>query len=201
MEVVVYVFYNMYVVVLVVIESGLAVDIVQVKKLGVRAILAASAGVFVPVLLTMVVLSGGYGEHWKTSLAAGAALAPTSLGFSAQLLNEKNQLHTVAGQLICTAAVIDDVLSLLLLAEVKALQNIENPWNWIAPIVASIGSIVIGTLLTLYASSYVQCIHEWNISKQNRERCSILLLLLVSMSFAWLSCRYSILYNYVQTWM
>lgn len=56
----------------------------------------------------------------------GAALSPTSLGFSAQLLGEVRQLTTPIGQLICTAAVIDDVLSLLLLAEVQALGD-ENP--------------------------------------------------------------------------
>lgn len=56
----------------------------------------------------------------------GAALSPTSLGFSAQLLGEVGQLATPIGQLICTAAVIDDVLSLLLLAEVQAL-GAEDP--------------------------------------------------------------------------
>lgn len=61
----------------------------------------------------------------QTALAAGAALSPTSLGFSAQLLGEVGQLATPIGQLICTAAVIDDVLSLLLLAEVQALGD-EN---------------------------------------------------------------------------
>ena len=56
----------------------------------------------------------------------GAALSPTSLGFTAQLLGEVGELATPIGQLICTAAVIDDVLSLLLLAEVQAL-GYEDP--------------------------------------------------------------------------
>ncbi len=62
----------------------------------------------------------------KAALAVGAALSPTSLGFSAQLLGEVGQLATPIGQLICTAAVVDDVLSLLLLAEVQAL-GADNP--------------------------------------------------------------------------
>lgn len=65
-------------------------------------------------------------EIHKAALAVGAALSPTSLGFSAQLLGEVGQLNTPIGQLICTAAVIDDVLSLLLLAEVQALGD-DNP--------------------------------------------------------------------------
>lgn len=62
----------------------------------------------------------------QTALAVGAALSPTSLGFSAQLLGEVGEVATPIGQLICTAAVIDDVLSLLLLAEVQALGD-DNP--------------------------------------------------------------------------
>lgn len=65
-------------------------------------------------------------EIHKAALAVGAALSPTSLGFTAQLLGEAGQLTTPIGQLICTAAVIDDVLSLLLLAEVQALGD-DNP--------------------------------------------------------------------------
>lgn len=65
-------------------------------------------------------------EIHKAALAIGAALSPTSLGFSAQLLGEVGQLTTPIGQLICTAAVIDDVLSLLLLVEVQALGD-DNP--------------------------------------------------------------------------
>ena len=62
----------------------------------------------------------------QTALSVGAALSPTSLGFSAQLLGEAGEVTTPIGQLICTAAVIDDVLSLLLLAEVQALGD-EDP--------------------------------------------------------------------------
>ena len=62
----------------------------------------------------------------QTALSVGAALSPTSLGFVAQLLGEVGELATPIGQLICMAAVLDDVLSLLLLAEVQALGD-EDP--------------------------------------------------------------------------
>ncbi|CAN0420917.1 unnamed protein product [Laminaria digitata] len=62
----------------------------------------------------------------QSALSVGAALSPTSLGFSAQLLGEVGELVTPIGRLICTAAVIDDVLALLLLAEVQTLGD-ENP--------------------------------------------------------------------------
>ena len=43
------------------------------------------------------------GSSWKSALAIGAALAPTSLGFSAYLLKEHGELDTPLGNLICTA--------------------------------------------------------------------------------------------------
>ena len=133
-----------------VLDSGLAVDLEQVKKTGCRAVLAGFLGVLFPVVFAIIVVSVFWGENWKVGLSAGAALAPTSLGFSVELLSEVNQLNTPSGQLICTAAVIDDVLSLLLLAEVQALQD-ENiqAWGILKPIVASIGSVVVGIALTV----------------------------------------------------
>ncbi|CAN0335991.1 unnamed protein product [Discosporangium mesarthrocarpum] len=117
-------------------ESGLFVDLQEVRRVGMRAAFAAAAGVIFPVILTFGFYTLILGVDWKVSLAVGAALAPTSLGFSAQMLNEGGELNTPTGQLICTAAVIDDVFSLLLLAEVEALGNDNekvsrtNRWSW-----------------------------------------------------------------------
>ncbi|CAN0484591.1 unnamed protein product [Ectocarpus sp. 12 AP-2014] len=113
-------------VMILVVESGLAVDIQDIRQFGARASLAAATGVLLPTVLSFALYSGVLGAGWKAAFAVGAALSPTSLGFSAQLLGEVGQLTTPIGQLICTAAVIDDVLSLLLLAEVQALGD-ENP--------------------------------------------------------------------------
>lgn len=68
-------------------------------------------------------LALGWGARVSTGLAAGASLAPTSLGFSAQLLLEAGKLDTPPGRLICTAAVFDDVLSLVLLAEIRRARR------------------------------------------------------------------------------
>ena len=98
----------------------MSVDLVQVKKVGIRSFLAASTGVLFPVVFTVLCFSM-WGKSLQMGLAAGAALAPTSLGFSAKLLTEVNQLSTPIGQMICAAAVIDDVLALCLLSEIKVM--------------------------------------------------------------------------------
>lgn len=136
-------------VMLFVVESGLSVSMDEVRSVGPRAAVAAASGVVAPVALTVAALSGAFGTDFTDSLAAGAALAPTSLGFSAQLLTEAGQLATPLGQFICTAAVVDDVLSLCLLAEVRALRGSPGAWDLVVPMVASLASLVIGVALAL----------------------------------------------------
>ena len=100
-----------------VVDSALSVDVAEVKRVGSRALFMAATGVVCPVVLALAFMVAT-GDGWKAGLAAGAALAPTSLGFSAQLLADMKYLQSSAGQLICTAAVADDVLSLCLMSEV-----------------------------------------------------------------------------------
>eukprot|EP00903_Cladosiphon_okamuranus_P010852 g10252.t1 len=147
---------------LLVIESGLAVDIQDIWRFGARASLAAATGVLMPTLLSFALYSGVLGVGWKAALAVGAALSPTSLGFSAQLLGEVGQLSTPIGQLICTAAVIDDVLSLLLLAEVQALGDDNPKWfDYAVPILASVGSVMVGSLAAVFISSKTETLGAW----------------------------------------
>lgn len=105
---------------LLVVDSGLAVDYATVKQIALRALSAAFAGVAGPVLLGMAAVALlRPQESWVTGLTVGAALAPTSMGFSAQLLKEFGQLQSSTGQLVVTAAVMDDVLSLVLVTVVQ----------------------------------------------------------------------------------
>lgn len=181
-------------VLLLVVESGMVVDLAEVRRVGARAFMAAAAGVIVPVLLTLGILSGLYGEAWQTGLAGGAALAPTSLGFSAKLLADAGLMATPMGQLICTTAVVDDVLSLMLLAEVQALGGggSLDAWTIVSPIVASIGSIVVGLALTVLMEKPLRAAIESErfarLDKQTGDRALLLAVLVVSAVLA-LLCR------------
>ncbi len=112
-----------------------------------RAFAAAATGVVLPVLgaLGIVALFGG---SIAQGLAAGAAIAPTSLGFSSQLLSDTGLLTLPLGRLIAAAAVLDDVMSLVLLSEVQVLSgSSQTAWQIAAPLVGSIGAIAVGSLL------------------------------------------------------
>ena len=156
-------------VMLLVLESGLATDMKRVVKHGTRAFFAALSGTLSPVLLAIVGVVLLFNASVTVGLAAGSAIAPTSLGFSAKLLGTES-LKTNLGSIIAISAVIDDVLSLCLLEIVRALGSATTVWGYIKPVVASLGSIV-GGVLVVWAiqrckiiARTVQCIKCTNTS-------------------------------------
>ena len=82
-----------------------------------------------------------FGMATKTALAVGASLAPTSMGISLKVLQDAQVLSTPTGQLIIAAAVIDDVIALVLLSELEALEE-PTAINFIVPVVASAAFIL-----------------------------------------------------------
>jgi Kef-type K+ transport system membrane component KefB len=133
-------------VLMLVLESGLMVDFAALAQSGARAFAMASTGVFFPVVFS-IAFANALGLSVVTGLSIGASLAPTSLGFTAQLLKDFGALTTREGQFICTAAVIDDVLSLLLLAQITAMQGTPTPFQIVLPFLSSLGSIAVGVLI------------------------------------------------------
>jgi Kef-type K+ transport system membrane component KefB len=101
---------------------GLETDIREIGKVGKDATLAAVFGVLAPVALAFTVIpfvaSGSGFEH---TLFIAAALSATSVGITARVLRDAKKLNSVSGQIILGAAVIDDVLGIIILAVVSAL--------------------------------------------------------------------------------
>ena len=120
----------------------------QVKSIVPRSFLAANFGVCTPVLLSLLVMCVAFQQPIRVGLAVGSAIAPTSLGFSAKLLG--SELKTDFGQTIAIAAVVDDVLSLMLLGIIQSLDTAVTTWDYCKPIVGSLGSIVTGLLLIFF---------------------------------------------------
>ena len=57
----------------------------------------------------------------------GCTLAPTSMGIALNVLKQAKLLNTPTGQLIIAAAVLDDVIALLLLSELQAPRTVHTP--------------------------------------------------------------------------
>ena len=64
-----------------------------------------------------------WGAPPNEAIFVGASMVATSVGITAQVLSAKGLLHAVSSKIILAAAVIDDVLGLLVLAVVSSLTH------------------------------------------------------------------------------
>jgi Kef-type K+ transport system membrane component KefB len=98
---------------------GLEVKASELMQVGRTAFLVAMLGVIVPFILGWgIMLAWGYPQ--MESVFMGAAMVATSVGITAQVLNSKGLLHLASSKIILGAAVIDDILGLLVLAMVSS---------------------------------------------------------------------------------
>jgi Kef-type K+ transport system membrane component KefB len=101
---------------------GLEVRSSELMKVGGVATLVACSGVVVPFLMGWGILLL-WGEPSNEAIFVGASMVATSVGITAQVLSAKGLLHAVSSKIILAAAVIDDVLGLLVLAVVSSLTH------------------------------------------------------------------------------
>jgi Kef-type K+ transport system membrane component KefB len=109
-------------VILLLFEVGLSTRLADLVKVGLSAFLVASVGVIAPMILGWAV--GKWllpGSHPYVPLFLGATLCATSVGITARVLKDLGRLTTPEGQIILGAAVIDDVMGLLVLAVIAGL--------------------------------------------------------------------------------
>ena len=107
-------------VVLLLFGIGLETDLERLLSVGTAAFTVAVVGVLLPFLF-------GYGVSRALGLAvlpaivSGAALTATSVGITARVFSDLGELKSPEGQIVLGAAVIDDVIGLVILAIVSDL--------------------------------------------------------------------------------
>ena len=101
---------------------GLETDLAKIAKVGKDASVVAVAGVIAPIAMALVLLPCVAPDSSSNhNLFFAATLAATSVGITARVLRDSGKLSSVSGQIILGAAVIDDILGILVLAVVSAL--------------------------------------------------------------------------------
>ncbi|MBI5777577.1 MAG: cation:proton antiporter [Nitrospirae bacterium] len=109
-------------VMLLLFEVGLKSDLQSFLTVGWRAAAVATIGVVTPFAL-------GYGLalllHMSQlqAIFIGATLTATSVGFSARVLHDLGKLNTAEGNIILGAAVLDDILGLVILSVIMGLAE------------------------------------------------------------------------------
>jgi Kef-type K+ transport system membrane component KefB len=109
-------------VVLLLFEVGLETDLAELLRVGGPAMAVALAGMALP-FAGAYALTRALGYEALTAIFVGAALTATSIGITARVLSELGVLKTKEGQIILGAAVIDDVLGLVVLAIVSKIAQ------------------------------------------------------------------------------
>jgi Kef-type K+ transport system membrane component KefB len=111
--------------------AGLETELNEMLHVGKAALLTALGGVLLP-LGGGYLLGIGFGLEPLHALFVGAVLTATSVSISAEVLRELHKLRSRLGMTILGAAVIDDVLGVIVLSIVLALAGEGSFWATIA---------------------------------------------------------------------
>lgn len=127
---------------------GLEVNLREMMEVGLLALGVAVAGVVLPFLAgTGLVIYGMQGDL-PVALFMGAAMVATSVGITARVLSDLGQLQRRESRTILGAAVIDDVLGLLVLAMVAGIATSGAvSWGDLAGTIGATLAFVAGVLL------------------------------------------------------
>ncbi len=101
---------------------GMEIRANELLRVGGTALLVAVAGVIVP-FFTGWGICAVWGAPRIAGIFTGAAMVATSVGITAQVLAARGWLATRAARVILAAAVIDDILGLIVLAVVNSLAR------------------------------------------------------------------------------
>ncbi len=138
-------------VIMLMFSAGLETDIKQLKRTGFKATVIACAGVFVPLVGGTVLFMCFYGfsapgtEDFLKAVYIGTILTATSVSITVQALKELGKLSDEIGTTILSAAIIDDVIGILVLTMVISFKDPSN----------SIGIVVVKTALFFILSAVV----------------------------------------------
>jgi len=101
-------------------EIGLHTDLKSLMKVGSEAMAVAVVGVVLP-FISGYAVGTVLGLSTVPAIVCGAALTATSIGISARTLSDLRRLDTPEGQIVLGAAVIDDIIGLVILSVVSGL--------------------------------------------------------------------------------
>jgi len=131
-------------------QVGLEVKASELLRVGKVALLSAVLGVALPFAAGWAIMMAA-GHPQIESIFMGAAMVATSVGITAQVLASRGVLSHRTAQVILAAAVIDDVLGLLVLAVVSSMARAGGA-DWAGLAVSSVVSIVFVVAVVKYGS-------------------------------------------------
>lgn len=116
-------------VILLMFNAGLGTNINELKRSGLKATLIACAGVFIPLVCGTVLFMFFFGfdkvgsERFYKAIYIGTILTATSVSITVQTLKELGKLKNFTGTTIVSAAIIDDVIGIIVLTVVIGFKD------------------------------------------------------------------------------
>jgi Kef-type K+ transport system membrane component KefB len=135
--------------VLLVIEAGVDIDVMTLKLIGKRGVIIAVIGSIMPIAIGLCI-AFILGADTRAAIAAGASFGPTSLGIAMNILRSGKIINTPTGQLIVAAAIIDDMIALIILSQLGGLVGDITAASVAVPIVSALAFLIIGGYAALF---------------------------------------------------
>lgn len=116
-------------VILLMFSAGLDTDLKELIKTGPVALLIACAGVFLPLVLGSILYMLFYGfapwgsEDFYKAVFTGTIMTATSVSITVASLQEMGKIKTKVGTTIVSAAIIDDVIGIIVLTFVIGFKD------------------------------------------------------------------------------
>ncbi|KAL7569410.1 hypothetical protein ACA910_009597 [Epithemia clementina (nom. ined.)] len=139
-------------------QAGSQMDLPLLQRTGLRSVIMAVTGSLLPTALGFVlsyfVVLEERGD-WKGALSVGCSFGPTSAGIALAVLEQCHVLSTPVGQLVVAVAIVDDILALVVLSQLRALTETSSggggvtPVQIIIPIVSAFLWLSIGAFVAL----------------------------------------------------
>ncbi len=157
--------------------AGLETDVAQLRRVGRAAFTSALGGVVLP-FVAGVALAQAFAMPIVPSLFIGALLTATSVSISVEVLRDLGHLHSREGTTILGAAVIDDVLGLIVLSFVVAARGGASG---VLPVIHLALFLPLATLVGL---TVVPRLARW-AARQPIEHAGLIASLVIALTYAW----------------
>ena len=119
-------------VVLIMFSAGLETNLQELKKSGVAALIIACIGVLVPLVGGSLLFMCFYGfapfgtDEFFKGIFIGCIMTATSVGITVEVLKEMGYLTSRVGQTILSAAIIDDIIGIIVLTFVLGFKDPDS---------------------------------------------------------------------------
>ncbi len=118
-------------IILLLFEVGIETDVARLSSAGIHSLVVAIGGVVFPFILGFFLSYSIFHFSLLASLFIGSTLTATSIGITLRVLRDLKKQNTHESQIIIGAAVIDDIIGIVLLALLYefSISGSVNFWN------------------------------------------------------------------------